>query len=406
MPPRDTSQVLELRQYTCHPGQRAALIELFDREFLTSQDATGMHPLGQFRDLDDPDRFVWLRGFPTLASRAPSLEAFYGGPVWQAHRGAANATMMDSDNVLLLRPLDSSDALAVPLERRATPVADDHSLIVATIYLLTVPADDGFVRWFTDQLSPILAATGAPPLARLVTEHGKNEFPRLPVREGEHAFVWLTSFASADDHARHRVALAAYAEITDALARYCLSPPQTLRLAPTARSMLRHCEPIGFTTARRGAVHDFHFLEGTWDITNRRLITRGTGATDWEEFPSTMRCDLHLGGLANADEISCPAKGWSGMTVRHFRLADRQWSIHWFSSVTGAMDPPVVGGFCGDRGEFYGHDHDAGQPVAVRFVWTRLGPDAARWEQSFSYASGAWQTNWVMTFQRCASRPR
>jgi hypothetical protein len=403
MIPRDPSTVLELRQYTLHPGQRDTLIDLFDREFLDTQDAVGMRVLGQFRDLDDPDRFVWLRGFADLASRAAPLEAFYGGPVWKAHREAANATMIDSDNVLLLRRIDASDALALPDARPAAPVVDDGSLIIATIYLLTAPADDGFVHWFTDQLSPVLAATGAPPLARFATEYGANAFPRLPVRTGEHAFVWLTSFASAADHARHLAALAdhaGHADLTAELARRCVAPAQTLRFAPTARSLLRHQAPIGFTTARRGDVHDFDFLAGTWNITNRRLIARGVGAREWEQFPSTMRAALHLGGAANVEEIACPAKGWSGMTVRHFRLADRQWSIHWLSSLTGAMDPPVVGGFDGDRGEFYGTDTDAGRPVLVRFIWTRLGPDAARWEQAFAYAGGDWETNWVMTFER------
>src|SRR5829696_7935028 len=55
--------VLELRQYTLHPGKRDVLIELFEREFVESQEALGMQLVGQFRDADDPDRFVWLRGF-------------------------------------------------------------------------------------------------------------------------------------------------------------------------------------------------------------------------------------------------------------------------------------------------------------------------------------------------------
>jgi NIPSNAP len=95
--------IVELRQYTLHPGKRDVLIELFDRELVESQEALGMTVLGQFRDVDDPDRFVWLRGFRDMTNRAEGLSAFYGGPVWQRHREAANATMIDSDNVLLLR---------------------------------------------------------------------------------------------------------------------------------------------------------------------------------------------------------------------------------------------------------------------------------------------------------------
>ena len=88
--------VFELRRYTLHPGTRDTLIELFDREFVETQEVLGMRVLGTFRDLDDPDQFVWLRGFASMATRAPALEAFYTGPVWHAHRAAANATMIDS----------------------------------------------------------------------------------------------------------------------------------------------------------------------------------------------------------------------------------------------------------------------------------------------------------------------
>jgi hypothetical protein len=111
------SPIVELRRYTLHPGQREVLIELFDRELVETQEAVGMKVIGQFRDLDDPDQFVWLRGFPDMESRARSLAAFYGGPVWKAHREAANATMIDSDNVLLLRPARDGTAFALNGER-------------------------------------------------------------------------------------------------------------------------------------------------------------------------------------------------------------------------------------------------------------------------------------------------
>ena len=37
------SPIVELRQYTLHPGQRDTLIDLFDREFVESQEAPGAH---------------------------------------------------------------------------------------------------------------------------------------------------------------------------------------------------------------------------------------------------------------------------------------------------------------------------------------------------------------------------
>ena len=101
---RTCCPIVELRQYTLHPGTRDVLIDLFDREFVESQEALGMSVIGQFRDLDDANRFVWLRGFRDMPSRARGLADFYGGPVWKAHCDAANATMIDFDDVLLLRP--------------------------------------------------------------------------------------------------------------------------------------------------------------------------------------------------------------------------------------------------------------------------------------------------------------
>ena len=95
--------IVELRRYTLHPGRRDELIDLFDREFVEPQEALGMAVLGQFRDLDRPDMFVWLRGFADMATRREGLRDFYSGPDWKRHSSAANATMIDSDDVLLLR---------------------------------------------------------------------------------------------------------------------------------------------------------------------------------------------------------------------------------------------------------------------------------------------------------------
>ena len=104
---RDCS-IVELRQYTLHAGARETLISLFESEFIQPQETIGMPVFGPFRDLDDPNRFVWMRGFPDMVERKRMLASFYEGPVWKAHRDAANTTMLDSDNVLLLRPERSS----------------------------------------------------------------------------------------------------------------------------------------------------------------------------------------------------------------------------------------------------------------------------------------------------------
>jgi hypothetical protein len=154
--------VVELRQYTLRPGQRDVLIELFDRELVESQEAEGMAIVGQFRDLDDPDRFVWIRGFGDMPSRARALAAFYGGPAWKAHRAEANATMIDSDNVLLLRPVSASSGFPAPTAARL-PVgvtSAGPSRILVTLYYRDQPFDQAFADFFERQARPALTAPG------------------------------------------------------------------------------------------------------------------------------------------------------------------------------------------------------------------------------------------------------
>jgi hypothetical protein len=162
--------VVELRQYTLHPGRRDALIELFDREFVETQEAVGMTVLGQFRDLDDPDRFVWLRGFADMPRRAEALGSFYGGPVWKEHRDEANATMIDSDDVLLLRPASARGGFPTPARTRPSPgepAASPPSLVLATIWYGHGPFDSEFVEFFERHVRPALTETGGEPLAYL-----------------------------------------------------------------------------------------------------------------------------------------------------------------------------------------------------------------------------------------------
>ncbi len=147
-------------------------------------------------------------------------------------------------------------------------------------------------------------------------------------------------------------------------------------------------------------IHDFDSLAGEWDVDNRRLAHRGVGSTEWTEFPARCKMQLYLGGVANVDQIDFPTLGFSGLTLRTFDLAKKEWSIFWVNSKNGLMTPPVVGGFVGDRGEFYGDDTDDGRKVHVRYVWTKLGPDKAHWEQSFDYGDGKWEKNWENTFTR------
>ena len=158
--------------------------------------------------------------------------------------------------------------------------------------------------------------------------------------------------------------------------------------------------PPGYTLTRSGTVHDFEYFAGAWTTVQHRLKKRGVGSDDWEDFPATLCMTPYLGGLTTVDEMYLPSKHVAGLTVRSFDLEKHQWLIHWWSSHDGKIDPGVVGGFHGERGEFYGSDEDAGRPVKVRYVWTKLDHDHARWEQAFSYDDRTWETNWRADFTR------
>jgi hypothetical protein len=119
--------------------------------------------------------------------------------VWRAHRDAANATMIDVDNVLLLRPRGE---FTVDTALRDTPVT---TRVLATI-----------------SPSP-LARFGGTLLGEFETDPSPNNFPALPVRTGEHVFVSLMSFPGEPEMAEWISA----------------APGEHLRLAPTPRSALR-----------------------------------------------------------------------------------------------------------------------------------------------------------------------
>jgi hypothetical protein len=144
--------LVELRRYALHPGTRDEMLGIFERELMEGQEAAGMRLLGQFRDLDDPDAFVWLRGFRDMASRYTALWDFYTGPVWKNHQEAVNATMISSDDVLLLRPhgpdghLPAMTAARPPREAITPP----GGLVVATTYPVadrTRPPPGSPPRW-------------------------------------------------------------------------------------------------------------------------------------------------------------------------------------------------------------------------------------------------------------------
>ena len=186
-------QVIELRQYTLKPATRDGFVERFEREFLDTQEAVGIHVIGTFHDLDDPDRFVWFRGFPSLDERGTALTAFYTGPAWAAWGRDANADLIDSDDVLMLRPRPGKPGLPVSV----------FGELAVRVWAVSSDAEE----------SSLVAAIDAGGGDVLLPHPGPNNF-RLPVRD-DRVVVALGGAGLPGGELQH------------------------LRLAPTRRSALR-----------------------------------------------------------------------------------------------------------------------------------------------------------------------
>jgi len=233
--------VVELRRYLIQTSKRDAFIALFEREFVETQEATGIRLIGQFRDVDDPDIFVWIRGFPSMKARAISLSAFYGGPVWEAHRDAANSLLVDNDDVRLLRPANDQSGFTLGPRRAALGGSDGPGgVLVVTIYPVAIHLLDAFPGFFERSIAPVLTEGAATILATFVTDGSENTYPRLKIREGEHLFVSFSRFP--DERAYEQFERRSSTELRkarfqhSALRQQLTALPETWALTPTPRS--------------------------------------------------------------------------------------------------------------------------------------------------------------------------
>lgn len=148
---------------------------------------------------------------------------------------------------------------------------------------------------------------------------------------------------------------------------------------------------------------DFDFFVGKWQLRNRKLRSRLTGCTDWDEFESTQEMYKVLNGIGNIDNFLATFDGqpFEGMTVRLFDPKTRLWSIYWADSNTGRMQPPVLGSFSEGIGHFFTHDTHNERPVITVFRWDARNPQAPIWSQALTPDQGqTWEWNWFMYMTR------
>ena len=160
-----------------------------------------------------------------------------------------------------------------------------------------------------------------------------------------------------------------------------------------------------FTPDRDGS-HDFDFLIGDWTAHVRRLPDRLVGSNQWNEYDGISNHKKLLDTNANFEqfEVDDPKDHLhiKAQTLRMYNPESHQWSIYLVDLDKGTLElPPVVGGFNGNRGEFYNQQQWKGRAVLVRYFWFNISPKSARMEQSFSPDGGkTWETNWICELSR------
>ena len=93
--------IVGVRSYRIKPGRREEFIRFFETRAVPALRTHGMKILGPLLDLENPNKFVWLRSFPSLDERDRMRTAFYEGAVWKDELEAIAMPLLESYDVTL-----------------------------------------------------------------------------------------------------------------------------------------------------------------------------------------------------------------------------------------------------------------------------------------------------------------
>lgn len=146
--------------------------------------------------------------------------------------------------------------------------------------------------------------------------------------------------------------------------------------------------------------HDFDFELGTWKAHLRYLKHRLAGSNEWDVLDGTVITKPFMDDKGNITEMDVLSptthRHIQNIAVRLYNTTSHQWSIYGAGPDDGVFDPPQIGQFEGNHGEFYATDKYQGRAVFIRFVWQNIDSTHTHFEQAFSVDGGkTWEVNWI-----------
>lgn len=234
-----TYQAIEFRRYNTSQGERGHFAAYFDAFFPEAFEQLGAIAFGQFLERGSSTHFTWIRGFHTIEDRPIANSAFYYGPVWREHKATVNAILPDSNNVMLLKPLDAeSGILVLPAVDPVIEPQGAQGVVIAEIFTVKKGDEDAFAKQ-ADAVFARYRAAGVRQAGLLVSLDVANNFPVLPIRTDGPFLVWLGIVKDNQTLEKQFDPLVESANKTFTDTGLLRSAPELVILDPTKRSRLR-----------------------------------------------------------------------------------------------------------------------------------------------------------------------
>jgi len=194
-------KVLELRNYLVRHNRRDEFIDLFEDNFVQSQNILGGYILGQYRVKDANDNFFWMRGFRDMPARYKFLNDFYfGSPDWKQHKSAANSMLLNNDNVYLLQPLNLKDTSNDAQSSFNIDWFGQEKGVAVVDFYISNTKREKLIEFVKKKYAAILNSSKIENASFWTSEMTPNDFTGLPVFQDKNLLVQITFYKNESEY--------------------------------------------------------------------------------------------------------------------------------------------------------------------------------------------------------------